>query len=1072
MASTLPHRPPTYRAPAATPAAPQGTFLPGTKVQVGSHRVVIEKYLSEGGFAHVYVVRVPREDGKHELAVLKRVAVPDKDHLASMRTEVETMKKLKGHGKIVTYYDSHASQLKGGGYEVFLLMEYCSGGGLIDFMNTRLQHRLTEPEILKIFADVAEGVACMHYLKPPLLHRDLKVENVLISKSASGGATYKLCDFGSTAAPRPAATTAEEGRLIEEDVQKHTTMQYRSPEMVDVWRKQPIDEKADVWALGVLLYKLCYYTTPFEEVGQMAILNATFKFPSYPQFSPRLRKFISWMLKEDPKGRPTIYEVIKEAASMRGAEVPIKDIYADRTRSEARRTQEMPPSRSTISSSTAAIGLQKAQTRTEEAILPGVTPMRRGRPTAAQLAPTAVKPAASPARGDPFAALDSKNLDTRSVAVDELSQRFPAIDEFSIVNEKAAPFKFTASQPSSASVASGNLGERVVQALADDAFKGNDKPSTVSKSKSAVQLQQKTTASPTKLRSLDRPQEIPPSQSLSTTASGRYKSTAVGSSPPRISSLQPTVSAAPAIKSSEFMKRPIWKVPDHSRSASQPRARETSQAVSTTLQPPSQRPSLLNVNRSESQTSTLTMVASSRPSLEGGRPSQIDIVDDSLYRARSAQPRSRPSSAYVTSNLDFLRDHESSRKSSSEARRSLDRRRSQQASPRLAPAAGDEAAIEEKNIDSDLDFLRSTEEPDAVKRRHSRKESSSQHKKRLSIPSISGAKNILAGRFGDAFKRFEQSSGDESKDLPRTPDREDISDRRMLSLVPASDAASDSPSRALDESQELPPDMRREVERRRLAEEEDRVAAAAAEYRARVTANGTGGAPPSRADAIKKRVQDILDEGRKSPAPVRKTAEGYGRFTDTPQRAAAEMPETSAAAASLPPRTTSLPKAQPAPTQDTFSSLQQPRTRPQQVPESTPVQSPPSSASIPTARTFPRPSAPPKPKVLQTAQWPPLPSSDTAPSRAPSKPSGLAALLAKDQEGVPEYPSTTSGGQRASTAPHAGPGPISATAATGDDRDGNHWDEAEFSRRYPSLSGIEMVEREIGVGGEGSVREV
>ncbi|EER45040.1 serine/threonine protein kinase [Histoplasma capsulatum H143] len=139
---------------------PAGTFAPGTKVQVGNHRVVIEKYLSEGGFAHVYVVRLPHPIDGAETAVLKRVAVPDKVALANMRTEVETMKKLKGHRHIVTYFDSHASQLKGGGYEVFLLMEFCAGGGLIDFMNTRLQNRLTEPEILKIFTDVAEGTAC------------------------------------------------------------------------------------------------------------------------------------------------------------------------------------------------------------------------------------------------------------------------------------------------------------------------------------------------------------------------------------------------------------------------------------------------------------------------------------------------------------------------------------------------------------------------------------------------------------------------------------------------------------------------------------------------------------------------------------------------------------------------------------------------------------------------------------------------------------------------------------------------------------------------------------------------
>ncbi len=286
-------RQPAFTAPAPTsaPAIPSGTFVPGTKVQVGNHRVIIEKYLSEGGFAHVYLVRLPKPVDGEDGAVLKRVAVPDKEALASMRTEVETMKKLKGRWPIVTYIDSHASQLKGGGYEVFLLMEYCNGGGLIDFMNTRLQNRLTEPEILKIFADVAQGVACMHYLKPPLLHRDLKVENVLINISGSTR-RYKLCDFGSTAPPRPAATSAVEGRLIEDDVQKHTTLQYRSPEMIDVYRKQPIDEKSDIWALGVLLYKLCYYKTPFEEQGQMAILNASFKFPGYPPFSDQVKKLI------------------------------------------------------------------------------------------------------------------------------------------------------------------------------------------------------------------------------------------------------------------------------------------------------------------------------------------------------------------------------------------------------------------------------------------------------------------------------------------------------------------------------------------------------------------------------------------------------------------------------------------------------------------------------------------------------------------------------------------------------------------------------------------------------------
>jgi serine/threonine protein kinase len=62
--------------------------------------------------------------------------------------------------------------------------------------------------------------------------------------------------------------------------------------MVDVYRRQPIDEKSDIWALGVFLYKLCYYTTPFEDKGTLAILNATFTFPALPSYSTKIKNLI------------------------------------------------------------------------------------------------------------------------------------------------------------------------------------------------------------------------------------------------------------------------------------------------------------------------------------------------------------------------------------------------------------------------------------------------------------------------------------------------------------------------------------------------------------------------------------------------------------------------------------------------------------------------------------------------------------------------------------------------------------------------------------------------------------
>lgn len=1083
--SALPHRGAAHRGSPAASNAPPGTFLPGTKVQVGNHRVIIEKYLSEGGFAHVYVARIPRDNNKYEVAVLKRVAVPDKDHLANMRTEVETMKKLKGHRHIVTYIDSHASQLNGGGYEVFLLMEYCGGGGLIDFMNTRLQHRLTEPEILKIFGDVAEGVACMHYLKPPLLHRDLKVENVLISKSDSGTPMYKLCDFGSTAPPRAAARTTEEGRLIEEDVQKHTTMQYRSPEMIDVWRKQPIDEKADIWALGVLLYKLCYYTTPFEEVGQMAILNASFKYPSYPQFSEKLKKFIGWMLKEDPKNRPNIYQVVKETCGMRGTQVPIKDIYAERTQSEARRNQTLPPNEGSTSSP-GPIGLQKASSKIEAQRIPDIAPMRRGRPTAvSQQASNSAQPSPSPARGDPFAALDSKNYEVRAGAVDELSKRFPKLDDFSIAHDPSGQFQFDKSPPITSPPIQNNVDERMTNALADDLFASSKPQAEAIKSQSTTQLNKKPMAPPAKPKIADRVRDFSQQSPLMhqptpVRPQTNYKSTAVGSSPPPPKPEKPKPNDKPAFKMPEVSQRPIWKVPDHSRSTSVPRVPESltpdAEPSQTKLQLP-KRPGILDTFRSKSSTTVASAKSptSSRPSLEGHRPSQLELADESsITRAQSAQPRQRPSSAYVSSNLEFLRDQEAARKSSVEIRRSMDKTRSRQSSPRLIAIDSNEQIPDQSNIENDLDYLRSNEEADSSNRRHSR-HGVSGHKKRSSIPSISNAKNIFAGRFGDAFKRFEHHPGEDKTpedNRPRTPEAATYGDpSQNLSPIQGSEPT---PSRytetssSIDETEDIPPEVRRELERRRLSEEEKRVADAAAQYRATLTSNGTGSQPnPSRASTIQRRVQTLLEEGQKSPVAPR-TAEGYGKFTDQPDQESQPLPPRTSSRAG--PKPAAPPPLRAPPSDMSVPGLADPRVRPQQSGQAlAQVASAPPAAQH--QRVVSRPSAPPKPKVLRTAQWPPAEPQAQAEPAAPlqGKPTGLAALLAKDLEGVPDYPPQGSSGSAAGPAAR-GDGAAAFGQGGGGGDEGVQDLEADFTARYPSLTGIEMVEREIG-GGRG-VREV
>lgn len=337
------------------PQPPPNAYKAGTRLTVGSHKVSIIKYISEGGFAHVYTCTIDPPFQGSSVACLKRVVVPSKWQLSLLRQEVDAMRRLRGNKHIVSYIDSHASRLGDSNtsgtnhsqqqqYEVFLLMEYCENNGLIDFMNTRLVNKLTEKEIIDIMYQVTIGVAMCHHLRPPLIHRDIKIENVLID----GKGVFKLCDFGSSVNYLPPPRNPQELQLMKDDLMQHTTPQYRAPEMIDLSKGFPIDDKLDIWALGIFLYKLCYYTTPFERPNQSSlqelehtILNCseTLRFSDQPGliFSPRLKNAIKVCLRADPRRRPNAVQLLGEIAAMKGEKtipnvVPYSVIEQQRTK--------------------------------------------------------------------------------------------------------------------------------------------------------------------------------------------------------------------------------------------------------------------------------------------------------------------------------------------------------------------------------------------------------------------------------------------------------------------------------------------------------------------------------------------------------------------------------------------------------------------------------------------------------------------------------------------------------------------------------------------------------------------
>ncbi|KAJ7838733.1 hypothetical protein B0H14DRAFT_2513095 [Mycena olivaceomarginata] len=366
-----------------------GTLVPGQSISVNKYTVQVERYLSQGwfrGFAHVYLVRTATPVYNTTHHVLKRIAVANDAMLTEVKKEVDIMRLLKGHPNIVHLIDAAWHRMPNGLYEVFILMEFCPGGGIIDMMNRRLRERLTEAEILQIFVDVCEGVAYMHNARPALLHRDLKVENILQSTATS----FKLCDFGSatTVAPRPPATT-QEIRALEADLNRHTTLQYRAPEMVDPYLRRAVDEKSDVWALGVLLYKLCYYTTPFEEHGPLAILNVQYRIPPYPVYSQQMNSLIASMLRELGSQRPSVFELLSIVHRLRGTKSQFTyNIPPPQPLSPRPQQTQFAQSNPLDSTITYRSQQQQQQSPAKNAgvqardkVLEAIAPMRRGRPT-------------------------------------------------------------------------------------------------------------------------------------------------------------------------------------------------------------------------------------------------------------------------------------------------------------------------------------------------------------------------------------------------------------------------------------------------------------------------------------------------------------------------------------------------------------------------------------------------------------------------------------------------------------------------------------------------------------------
>ncbi|CAM9611277.1 unnamed protein product, partial [Discosporangium mesarthrocarpum] len=230
---------------------------------------------------------------------MKRAHLRSEEAKGIFDAEVSIMRRLS-HPNIVKLLDVEPPQP--GDQIGSILMEYCPGGHLLAALKSLQGKKMRESALLNMLSHVVSAVRYLH--EKDITHRDLKLENIL----RSAGGEFKLCDFGSCVQGKVPLETSHQRSSQEEVVEKTTTQMYRAPEMVDLYMERELTAKVDIWALGCILYAAAYLKHPFQDAGNLGILNARIKIPEDSPFSVGLNDAIHRMLAPSPGSRPDIKE--------------------------------------------------------------------------------------------------------------------------------------------------------------------------------------------------------------------------------------------------------------------------------------------------------------------------------------------------------------------------------------------------------------------------------------------------------------------------------------------------------------------------------------------------------------------------------------------------------------------------------------------------------------------------------------------------------------------------------------------------------------------------------------------
>lgn len=267
-----------------------GSYTFATSVKGWS--IDAKRMLGSGAWCKVYVAFRERNSEVEYAAVKiidKLFLKPHEKHFPAR--EIECLRRLEKVNNILRLLDDYEDAT-----HCYLFLQYCRHKDLFDIIEKN--GKLPEPQVRYVLEQLVTALKGAH--THGVLHRDLKLENVLITEKTAQGPSVAVCDFGlSVIVPNAQAAKLQ---------QWVGSPEYASPELVN---KIPYGAEVDVWALGVILYTIAVGSQPFTHDTVAGIFHRIRVQPaSLPAtISDNLRDLITKMLDKNATSRIKLDEI-------------------------------------------------------------------------------------------------------------------------------------------------------------------------------------------------------------------------------------------------------------------------------------------------------------------------------------------------------------------------------------------------------------------------------------------------------------------------------------------------------------------------------------------------------------------------------------------------------------------------------------------------------------------------------------------------------------------------------------------------------------------------------------------